>query len=153
MKNMMVTICVRIKIQVFFQGARTGISTKWMQWAYQYFHEWIMSGIKYIERNTFIRLKIFSVYEISLTVQLLIFSFPFQMKPNCKYNASTIFCNKIKTMRFFLHAFSLNRTQRNQGDKGRVCLAYAFTYRDITDFQGIAWIKVGLIIYSNIVRD
>ena len=45
-------------------------------------------------------------------------------------------------MRFFLHAFSANSLVRKNTQLANVCLAYAFTYRDIDDFQGIAWIKV-----------
>jgi len=37
-------------------------------------------------------------------------------------------------MRFFLHAFSAMRHDQH-------CLAFAFTYRETSDFQGIAWIK------------
>ena len=48
-----------------------------------------------------------------------------------------VFCNDIRSMRFYLHLFSAR-----QKHLGRFCLAYALTYRVMTDFQGIAWIKV-----------
>ena len=57
------------------------------------------------------------------------------VKPSCKRNDHNIFCNDIRSMRFYIHAFSA----RNHSN---YCLAYAFTYRDMQDFQGIAWIKV-----------
>jgi hypothetical protein len=47
-------------------------------------------------------------------------------------------------MRFYIHAFSA----RNHSN---YCLAYAFTYRDMQDFQGIAWIKV--INYERTARE
>ena len=55
-------------------------------------------------------------------------------KPNCRLKGN-VFCNDIRSMRFFLHAFSAMRHDKH-------CLAFAFTYREMTDFQGIAWIKV-----------
>ena len=55
-------------------------------------------------------------------------------KPECRIKEN-IFCNDIRSMRYFLHAFS-----SMQHDKH--CLAFAFTYREMSDFQGIAWIKV-----------
>lgn len=54
-------------------------------------------------------------------------------KPDCLFK-NNIFCNKFKSMRFFLHAFSAMRHDQH-------CLAFAFTYRETSDFQGIAWIK------------
>ena len=46
-------------------------------------------------------------------------------------------------MRFLLHAFSANVLEFLKNTKlSNICLAYAFTYRDLDDFQGIAWIKV-----------
>ena len=57
------------------------------------------------------------------------------VKPKCKRNHHNIFCNDIRSMRFYIHAFSAM-------DHSNYCLAYAFTYRDMQDFQGIAWIKV-----------
>ena len=46
-------------------------------------------------------------------------------------------------MRFLLHAFSANLLEFLKNTRlGDICLAYAFTYRDLDDFQGIAWIKV-----------
>lgn len=59
------------------------------------------------------------------------------VKPRCRYkgkNKYGIFCNDMRSMRFFLHAFSARKHDQH-------CLAYAFTYRDMSDFQGIAWIK------------
>ena len=55
-------------------------------------------------------------------------------KPNCRLKGN-VFCNDIRSMRFFLHAFSAMRHDKH-------CLAFAFTYREMSDFQGIAWIKV-----------
>ena len=57
-------------------------------------------------------------------------------KPDCLFK-NNIFCNKFRSMRFFLHAFSAMRHDQH-------CLAFAFTYRETSDFQGIAWIKVRL---------
>merc|ERR1712141_491160 len=45
-----------------------------------------------------------------------------------------LFCNDIRSMRFLLHTFSGLRHDKH-------CLAFAFTYRKMSDFQGIAWIK------------
>ena len=55
-------------------------------------------------------------------------------KTNCRLKKN-IFCNDIRSMRFILHAFSALRHDKH-------CLAFAFTYRKMSDFQGIAWIKV-----------
>ena len=55
-------------------------------------------------------------------------------KTNCRLKKN-IFCNDIRSMRFLLHAFSGLRHDKH-------CLAFAFTYRKMSDFQGIAWIKV-----------
>ena len=60
-------------------------------------------------------------------------------KPDCLFK-SNIFCNKFRSMRFFLHAFSAMRHDQH-------CLAFAFTYRETSDFQGIAWIKVSKYVY------
>jgi len=57
-----------------------------------------------------------------------------RVKPRCRTNQTNIFCNHIQSMRFYLHAFS---TQAHQD----FCLAFAFTFRNLEDFQGIAWIK------------
>ena len=57
-----------------------------------------------------------------------------KFKPNCRLKGN-VFCNDIRSMRFFLHAFSAMRHDKH-------CLAFAFTYREMSDFQGIAWIKV-----------
>lgn len=54
-------------------------------------------------------------------------------QPKCRLKKN-IFCNDIRSMRFFLHAFSSMRHDKH-------CLAFAFTYREMSDFQGIAWIK------------
>ena len=32
------------------------------------------------------------------------------------------------------------------------CLAFAFTYRETSDFQGIAWIKVSKFVYKYEMR-
>ena len=55
-------------------------------------------------------------------------------KTNCRLKKN-IFCNDIRSMRFLLHTFSGLRHDKH-------CLAFAFTYRKMSDFQGIAWIKV-----------
>ena len=71
--------------------------------------------------------------------------FFFQIKPMCK-NKSNLFCNQINTMRFYLHAFSSNGSILKYKLE-EFCLSFAFTYRKIDDFQGIAWIKVHLCLY------
>ena len=58
--------------------------------------------------------------------------------PTCRTNQTNVFCNYIRSMRFYLHAFSSTRTH------GDVCLSFAFTFRNLDDFQGIAWIKVSI---------
>ena len=65
-------------------------------------------------------------------------------KPDCLFK-NNIFCNKFKSMRFFLHAFSAMRHDQH-------CLAFAFTYRETSDFQGIAWIKVSKFVYKYEMR-
>ena len=55
-------------------------------------------------------------------------------KPKCRLT-NNVFCNDIRSMRFFLHAFSAMKHDKH-------CLSFAFTYREMSDFQGIAWIKV-----------
>ena len=58
--------------------------------------------------------------------------------PTCnKTNQTNMFCNYIRSMRFYLHAFS--STIGYPSDD--VCLSFAFTFRNLDDFQGIAWIK------------
>ncbi|TRY80410.1 hypothetical protein TCAL_16786 [Tigriopus californicus] len=53
----------------------------------------------------------------------------------CKHNMTyNVFCNDIRTMRFYLHLFSAQ-------DHAPFCLSYALTYRQMNDFQGVAWIK------------
>ena len=54
-------------------------------------------------------------------------------------------------MRFLLHAFSANVLEfLKNTELGNICLAYAFTYRNLDDFQGIAWIKVSCLIKVDI---
>ena len=65
-------------------------------------------------------------------------------KPDCLFK-NNIFCNKFRSMRFFLHAFSAMRHDQH-------CLAFAFTYRETSDFQGIAWIKVSKFVYKYAIR-
>ncbi|XP_040573126.1 disintegrin and metalloproteinase domain-containing protein 10 homolog [Lepeophtheirus salmonis] len=50
-------------------------------------------------------------------------------------NLKHVFCNNLTSLRFYLHAFSAFRNH------GAFCLSYAFTYRNMSDFQGIAWVK------------
>ena len=64
-----------------------------------------------------------------------------KFKPNCRLKGN-VFCNDIRSMRFFLHAFSAMRHDKH-------CLAFAFTYREMSDFQGIAWIKVKILKIRN----
>ena len=48
------------------------------------------------------------------------------------FSKSVMFC----PFRFYLHLFSAQAIHRH------FCLSYALTYRNMEDFQGIAWIKV-----------
>ena len=61
-------------------------------------------------------------------------------KPKCRLT-NNVFCNDIRSMRFFLHAFSAMKHDKH-------CLSFAFTYREMSDFQGIAWIKVNISFWK-----
>lgn len=72
-----------------------------------------------------------------------------QIKPSCpsrkngtldsRLQDRNVFCKHIRSMRFYLHAFSSNHVKKFHHED--FCLSFAFTHRNLDDFQGIAWIK------------